>query len=371
VKLGEVLTVLESVNKPIGGITGISEGALSLGGEHIHANNGKIDLSSPKFIPLEFFEQAKRGILQENDILICKDGALTGKIALLGNELVGKNAMINEHLFLVRLDNLITQKYFFNWLYSLKGQELIKLNITGQAQGGLNSTNLKQISIPLPPLEIQQKIVNDIEKIENNGQNAKTEIENLKNEISELVENAGGEEVKLGNVAEIIAGQSPKSNFYNQIEEGLSFYQGKIDFSDIYLKKPRFWTTQITKESFKNDILMSVRAPVGDVNINPFEKICIGRGLCAIRIKDKNTRHYIWTTLKSIKQIIKESAKQGAIFEAITKSQVEEIKISLPSLEIQQKIVSQIQIIETKITELQKIVSDLPTQKELVLKTYL
>ena len=78
--------------------------------------------------------------------------------------------------------------------------------------------------------------------------------------------------VKLGDIATIIAGQSPNSDFYNEDERGLPFFQGKKDFGKIFLNLPHIWTTQITKESEKNDLLMSVRAPVGDVNLNPFEK---------------------------------------------------------------------------------------------------
>jgi len=73
--------------------------------------------------------------------------------------------------------------------------------------------------------------------------------------------------VKLGDITKVIAGQSPKSENYNDKENGLPFYQGKKDFGRKYLKEPTVWTTQVTKKSIKNDILMSVRAPVGDVNI--------------------------------------------------------------------------------------------------------
>ena len=62
-------------------------------------------------------------------------------------------------------------------------------------------------------------------------------------------------------------------------------YQGKTEFTDKYLGKPVKWTTDVTKESLPNDILMSVRAPVGPVNINK-DRICIGRGLAAIRCKN-------------------------------------------------------------------------------------
>jgi type I restriction enzyme S subunit len=87
---------------------------------------------------------------------------------------------------------------------------------------------------------------------------------------------------KLGEVCEVIAGQSPEGRYYNNKEEGLPFYQGKKEFTKKYIGKPKKWTTKVTKEALKDDILISVRAPVGPINYST-QKICIGRGLAAIR----------------------------------------------------------------------------------------
>ena len=70
-------------------------------------------------------------------------------------------------------------------------------------------------------------------------------------------------------------GQSPESVYYNTKKVGLPFYQGKTDYGDVYLKESKTYTSEVTKISKKNDILMSVRAPVGPVNLNPFNEICI------------------------------------------------------------------------------------------------
>jgi len=362
VRLEEVLTTLENGNRPVGGITGITKGALSLGGEHIHANNGKIDLSNPKFVPLEFFEQANRGILQENDVLICKDGALTGKIALLGNEVVGKKAMINEHLFILRTENLTTQKYVFNWLYSLAGQELIKFNITGTAQGGLNSTNLKQIPLPLPPLNIQNQIVAEIEKIENEGQKAKIEIEKLKNQISELVENAGGGEVKLGKISEeLFAGGDKPDNFSKVKTDELQIpiyansveNKGLIGYCNIFrVEKPC--------------VTISARGSIGFCVARDEKFFPIVRLVVLIPDLQKALPVYLEYKLNSIK--IEQS---GTNIPQLTVPMVQEIKIPLPPLSTQQKIVTQIQEIEEKIEKLQEILNQIPAQKQEVLKKYL
>ena len=87
--------------------------------------------------------------------------------------------------------------------------------------------------------------------------------------------------MKLEEFAEINMGQSPESSSYNENKDGLPFFQGKADFGKIN-PKAKVWCNKPTKIAEKDDILMSVRAPVGDLNIAN-EKCCIGRGLAGIR----------------------------------------------------------------------------------------
>jgi len=162
VKLEDIVK-LENGNRPKGGVSNISKGVLSLGGEHIHHTDGTINLTSPKFVPIEFFEESKKGKVKQNDILLCKDGALTGKIAFLNENIT---AMINEHIFIIRTENLILQKYIFQFLFSKNGQSLLKAEVTGTAQGGINSKKLLYIKIPLPSLSVQKEIVSQIEVFE-------------------------------------------------------------------------------------------------------------------------------------------------------------------------------------------------------------
>jgi len=134
--------------------------------------------------------------------------------------------------------------------------------------------------------------------------------------------------VKLGDVAKVISGQSPESKYYNKNSNGLPFYQGKTEFTDRIIGEPKYWTTKITKITEKNDILMSVRAPVGPVNFTT-QKICIGRGLAAIRVNAKINPIYLFVYLQSIQDQIKGNG--GAVFDSINRSQIENIKILIPS----------------------------------------
>ncbi len=143
------------------------------------------------------------------------------------------------------------------------------------------------------------------------------------------------EKVKLGVVCEIVAGQSPASNTYNQEKKGLPFFQGKADFGLIY-PTVRYWCTSPIKISEPNDILFSLRAPVGPTNINNI-KACIGRGLAAIRIASQINLHYLLHYLRLNENRIAELGT-GSTFKAITIGTLKDLEIPLPPLPIQEKI---------------------------------
>ena len=141
---------------------------------------------------------------------------------------------------------------------------------------------------------------------------------------------------KLIEVCSVIAGQSPEGKYYNANSDGLPFYQGKKGFKDRYIGEPTKWTTKVTKEAIAGDILMSVRAPVGDVNLCNV-KCCIGRGLASIKpIKEITNLYFIYFLLQNIKNKIAYLGS-GSTFKAINSNQVRSLKIPLPPLTLQQK----------------------------------
>ncbi|MDR0560484.1 MAG: N-6 DNA methylase, partial [Prevotellaceae bacterium] len=165
-RLRDIFIKIESGKRPKGGVAQYRSGVPSLGGEHIGID-GKMNYAKMKFVPEEYFNSAQQGLLEDFDILLCKDGALTGKVALFKkSEFPFNKGMINEHVFALKTDNDVLQKYVFYVLYSLQGQKLLRANVTGTAQGGLNRNNLENIQIPLPLKEIQEKIVFEIETLE-------------------------------------------------------------------------------------------------------------------------------------------------------------------------------------------------------------
>ena len=163
------------------------------------------------------------------------------------------------------------------------------------------------------------------------------------------------EMVKLGDICEIIAGQSPEGSSYNSEQQGIPFYQGKTEFGEKYIKAPQKWTTSPTKLALPNDILMSVRAPVGPVNI-AVNKCCIGRGLASIRASDKVNQNYLFFLLKSMENEIKGNG--GAVFDSISKNDIANIKIPLPPLEVQEEIVKELDQYQAIIDGAQKVVDN-------------
>lgn len=177
--------LIESGSRPKGGVGDYVEGVLSIGAEHISLE-GSLNLSSPKYVPTSFFETTSRGRVLVGDILLCKDGAQTGKVALVRSELQDKEAMINEHVFILRSPNMTSQNYLFNYLYSSIGQRQLKSKITGSAQGGLNQENLKSIPIPLPPMEIQRAIVEECAVVDAEYETSRMSIEEYRSKISKV-----------------------------------------------------------------------------------------------------------------------------------------------------------------------------------------
>lgn len=141
--------------------------------------------------------------------------------------------------------------------------------------------------------------------------------------------------VALDAVCEIIAGQSPPSSTYNNTKDGVPFFQGKADFGVLY-PVTRMWCSEPRKMSLPNDILISVRAPVGPTNINSV-KACIGRGLSAIRCSDKIEQKFLLHFLRFNEHKIADKGT-GSTFKAITQKELKAIQVPLPPLAEQQKI---------------------------------
>lgn len=154
----------------------------------------------------------------------------------------------------------------------------------------------------------------------------------------------------LKNIAVITMGQSPSSSSYNEEGVGIPFYQGNADFGELY-PTARIWCDEPKKIANKNDILISVRAPIGALNYAT-EQCCIGRGLASITVKDEALRNYVFHLLKANRnKLINQGS--GSTFKAIGKSNLEEIRIPIVDEMTQKKIMNLMDATEQTIRQRQ------------------
>ena len=301
------------------------------------------------------FEKLKRSAVYPGDILLAKTGATIGKVTIFPGKF--EKGLIASSCAKISIDeNKADIIYIFYFILSDLGYKQILASSTGATRPTINLTPISKIIIFLPPFPEQQKIAEilstvdqAIEKVDDSI--AKTE--RLKKGLMQelLTKGIGHKEFKdteIGRIPkewevvrlkeskeiDLIMGQSPPGKSYNKKGEGLPFIQGKAEFGNMY-PSPILWTTQPTKIAEEGDILISVRAPVGDVNICPY-RLCIGRGLAAIRIKEGSNIFYFYWFQKEKQRI--ESIGKGSTFKAITKDELSNIFIPFPSLPEQQKI---------------------------------
>ncbi|MFH5169902.1 N-6 DNA methylase [Campylobacter coli] len=259
VRLKDFVLDIQTAKRPSGGVGKYENGALSLGGEHIDNKSGYIKLDNPKYVPIEFYESfalQDKGIVKQFDILICKDGALTGKIAMVRNEFIRKSAMINEHIFLLRCDNIAKQKYLFYILHSYSGQQALKSKITGSAQGGINKTNLESILIPNADFEIQKQIVAECEKVEEQYNTIRMSVEEYQNLIKAILQKCG-----------II--EDNQEYELNSILENLQKLESKLDFNLLFSFIDDF--TNARQEDLKKfkEFVKNIKAILGTFSTPP------------------------------------------------------------------------------------------------------
>lgn len=141
---------------------------------------------------------------------------------------------------------------------------------------------------------------------------------------------------RLEEICAINMGQSPDSSTYNEDGNGLPFFQGNADFGEIY-PAVRMWCSEPTKIAREKDILISVRAPIGALNIANCE-CCIGRGLAALTVnEDICAQEYLWHALSGKVDELN-SKGTGSTFKAINKKTLSETEIPLPPIDEQRKI---------------------------------
>ena len=245
------------------------------------------------------------------------------------------------------LENKANKFFLLEYIYKylLKNIHIIENGFRGAGLKHISKEYLENIEIPIISLEKQKKLIKNLKNIDtfiDKNKQIKNEL-NFLNKSLFITFNKNGIEKRLDDIADISMGQSPLSQSYNIDKKGLPFYQGKTEFGDIYIKEPIIYCNSPIKIVEKNDILMSVRAPVGDVNIAT-QKSCIGRGLASIRAK-KVDYLYLFYLLKEQKIKI-EKMGVGSTFKAINKNNISSLQIPIIEMSKQNRIKKYLLLIE-------------------------
>lgn len=178
--LKEICYSITSGQRPKGGVGNILEGIPSLGGEHIDQDGTlKEDQYKMKYIPKAFHRKYKSCQVKLNDILICKDGATTGKVAIVTQNFLDNYciANINEHIYRITVLEGYNACYVFSILFSEIGQQQLLRCVSGGAQGGITSDTFSEIIIPVLDKNIQKEIEAKFRSI---SEKKKQVLENIK-----------------------------------------------------------------------------------------------------------------------------------------------------------------------------------------------
>ena len=316
---------------------------------------------------------------EENTIIIGRVGAYCGSVAFCpGKFWASDNTIVaypKDDAFDIR---------FLSYL-------LRDLNLNrwagGAAQPLLTQTVLKQIEAPVPELRVQQKIAAILSAYDDLIENSLWRIKILEEMARNLYREwfvkfrfpchakvrmvdsplgkipEGWDVRRLSDVCNLVMGQSPKSEFYNEEGKGLPFHQGVTDFGNRF-PKTRLYCSVKSRLATAGDILFSVRAPVGRINIAPTEMV-IGRGLSAIR----HSAGFQWFAFHLLKEKFKEedSMGGGTIFKAVTKADMQGIEFLSADNETHQRFEEIVLPVESQIENLTIKNSNLHQTRDLLL----
>ena len=307
----------------------------------------RIDWSSVPYCKINEKDLGKYR-LEKGDIVIARTGATTGYAKRIRDDYT---AVFASYLVRVRVNLKYDSQYVGFVIESDEYKQFIQLNLGGTAQPQANAQVLTSFPIPLPPLHTQRKIASIISAYDDLIENNTRRIEILEEMVRTIyrewfvefrfpgyekvlmVESGlglipqGWEVKQLSEMCHVIMGLSPKSEFYNETGDGLPFHQGVTDFGERF-PTDRVYCTIQKRIAEADDILFSVRAPVGRINIAN-KKIVIGRGLSAIRSKEGN-QAFLLQQLKDRFQE-EDTMGSGAIFNAIRKTDLLRIPLLTPT----------------------------------------
>jgi type I restriction enzyme S subunit len=317
-----------------------------------NVQDGYLDLADIKEIQVERSE-VERYRLQEADVLLTEGG---------DNDKLGRGdvwrgqipvCLHQNHVFVVRTQQNVLDPYFLSALAGSSYGKLYFRRCSKQSTNlaTINSTQLREFPVILPPKHEQLAIVRCLgtwdeaialteRRIAAGQQRKQGLMQRLLTGQVRFPEFVGQpwRETAIENVAEVIMGQSPASANYNDQYLGLPLIQGNADIVNRQTA-PRAYTTEITKRCNPNDIILSVRAPVGTVALSSHEA-CIGRGVCAIRARTIDLG-FLYQILIFIEPKWGTFA-QGSTFTAINSRDINQFRIQVPATLPEQRRIAEV-----------------------------
>jgi type I restriction enzyme ecoAI specificity protein len=293
------------------------------------------------------------------------------------------NCIASTGFYICNPNKTLYPKFLFYLMLSEYVVNGLNKYMKGDNSPSINNENITNFFFPLPPLAEQERIVEKVEQlltivdtIEQLQEGLKALVKQTKNQVlnyaiaGKLTHQDPNDEpaeallkrigkttttatdtpyeklpkgwawCRLGEVANISMGQSPKGETVTRNSNGIEFHQGKIYFTDKYINKSPFFTSEPTKTT-SNSVLLCVRAPVGEVNLVNRE-VCIGRGLCAIEPLGNISIDFCFFWLILLKDYFNENST-GSTFSSISGEIIRNAFIPLPPLAEQHRIVQQIE----------------------------
>ncbi|MDD5405507.1 MAG: restriction endonuclease subunit S [Sulfurovaceae bacterium] len=290
----------------------------------------------------------------------------------------GKFFLNDSGLTLNTSDSSVLNQDYLNQ-YLFLNQERVYLCGQGVAQKNLEIETFNSLKISLPPLDIQQKIVDEIEVLEAKEKKVKVDMENLNKSLEKTFKDSVFNKfpkIKIGQLAETSSGGTPlrtKSEYYeNPTIPWLN--SGEVRQGNIYKTENYISEIGLKKSSAKlfpiNTVLIAMYgATGGQVGILRFES-STNQAICGVLPNEKYLPEFLYYHLKLQYEDLL-NARTGVARDNLSQEKIKNFEIFLPPLTEQQKIVSEIEKIEEKITILEKEIAEIPKQKEAILKKYL
>ena len=268
------------------------------------------------------------------DILFVNKGT-PGRVCLVPDPV---DFCIAQDMIALRADeSKIYPKYLFTVLRSREIQQQIYNTNVGDVIPHFKKQFLDQLLIPIPERSIQESIGDLYYVLSLKAERNKKINDNLQQQAKSLYEemflnNPDADMVSgtLSDIATITMGQSPSGSSYNEESVGEIFYQGRAEFGFRFPTR-RLFTTEPKRMAEPGDVLLSVRAPVGDLNV-AYEKCCIGRGLGAIHSKTGDSSFMLYTMF-ALKPQLDVFNGEGTVFGSINRDGLSNLPVNIPSAE--------------------------------------